>query len=176
MRDHVHDGDESTHDGPDHRRTEESTQAQVAGATAGRPEVLRPDGVLALQRSAGNAAVAGLLSGGGALGPDLRGDMEGRLGHDFGDVRVHSGSEANAAAASMDAQAYTIGSDIVLGNGVDLESPAGQHTLAHELTHVVQQRSGPVEGTDIGGGVMVSDPDDRFEREAAATANRAMSH
>ena len=47
--------------------------------------------------------------------------------------------------------------------------------LAHELTHVVQQRSGPVDGTPTGGGVQVSDPSDRFEREAEANAERAMS-
>lgn len=47
--------------------------------------------------------------------------------------------------------------------------------LAHELTHVVQQRSGPVDGTPTGGGVQVSDPSDRFEREAVANAERAMS-
>jgi hypothetical protein len=47
--------------------------------------------------------------------------------------------------------------------------------LAHELTHVVQQRSGPVDGTDSGGGIKVSDPSDRFEREASANADRVMS-
>ncbi len=53
--------------------------------------------------------------------------------------------------------------------------PAGQTLLAHELTHVVQQRSGPVDGTATGDGVKVSDPSDRFEREAAANADRVMS-
>jgi hypothetical protein len=47
--------------------------------------------------------------------------------------------------------------------------------LAHELTHVVQQRSGPVDGTPSGGGIQVSDPSDRFEREAASNADRAMA-
>ena len=51
----------------------------------------------------------------------------------------------------------------------------GKTTLAHELTHVVQQRSGPVDGTPAAGGIRVSDPSDRFEREAAATAERAVS-
>ena len=51
------------------------------------------------------------------------------------------------------------------------DSPEGRHTLAHELTHVVQQRSGPVDGTSTGDGVALSHPDDRFEREAEATAN-----
>jgi Zn-dependent peptidase ImmA (M78 family) len=44
--------------------------------------------------------------------------------------------------------------------------------LAHELTHVVQQRSGPVDGTPAEGGISVSDPSDRFEREAVENAER----
>ena len=47
--------------------------------------------------------------------------------------------------------------------------------IAHELTHVVQQRNGPVDGADAGGGVKVSDPSDRFERAAVANADRLMS-
>jgi hypothetical protein len=43
------------------------------------------------------------------------------------------------------------------------------------LTHVVQQRQGPVDGAPAAGGIRVSDPSDRFEREAAATAERVMS-
>jgi hypothetical protein len=39
----------------------------------------------------------------------------------------------------------------------------------------VQQRSGPVDGTAAGGGIAVSDPSDRFEREAVANADRVMS-
>src|SRR5438132_706354 len=57
----------------------------------------------------------------------------------------------------------------------DPSSDSGKHMLAHELTHVVQQRSGPVDGTDASDGVRVSDPSDRFEREASANADRAMS-
>jgi len=40
---------------------------------------------------------------------------------------------------------------------------------------VVQQRSGPVDGTSAPGGIKVSDPSDRFEREASANADRVMS-
>ena len=39
----------------------------------------------------------------------------------------------------------------------------------------MQQRSGPVDGTAAGGGIRVSDPSDRFEREAATTAERVMA-
>ena len=68
----------------------------------------------------------------------------------------------------MSAHAYTVGSNIVFQRGAyDPGSTGGQTLLAHELTHVVQQRSGPVDGTPAAGGVSVSDPSDRFEVEAA---------
>jgi hypothetical protein len=102
--------------------------------------------------------------------------MEARFGHDFGDVRVHTDGVAHESARSVNAQAYTVGSDIVFQRDrFDPDSDSGRHVLAHELTHVVQQRSGPVEGTETDGGVRVSDPSDRFEREAAETADRLMS-
>jgi hypothetical protein len=145
-----------------------------------------PRGLLGLQRAAGNAAVTGMLeeerspvhdviSGSGqALDPATRADMEGRFGADFSDVRVHTGEQARQSAVSVNAQAYTVGSDVVFQH-YDPSSETGRHMLAHELTHVVQQRNGPVEGTEAGGGVKVSDPADRFEREAAATADHVMS-
>jgi hypothetical protein len=102
--------------------------------------------------------------------------MEGRFGQDFGEVRVHTDAAAHDSAKSVNAQAYTVGSDIVFQQQkYDPGSEAGKHMLAHELTHVVQQRSGPVDGTDAGGGVKISDPSDRFEREAVANADRLMS-
>ncbi len=150
--------------------------------------------LLALQRSAGNAGVVQLLaddgadeagssvhevvgSGGGApLDERTRSDMEGRFGQSFEDVRVHTDAKASSSAASVGANAYTVGSDIVFGSGqFDTSSATGQRTLAHELTHVVQQRSGPVDGTEGPGGVRLSDPGDRFERAADATAAEMMA-
>jgi hypothetical protein len=105
-----------------------------------------------------------------------RSDMEARFGQDFDDVRIHTGSAAHESARSVDASAYTAGSNIVFQrNQYDPSSSGGRLALAHELTHVVQQRTGPVDGTDAGGGIRVSDPSDRFEREAVATASRVMS-
>jgi hypothetical protein len=49
-----------------------------------------------------------------------------------------------------------------------------RHTLARELTHVAQQRQGPVAGTDAGNGYALSHPGDRFEREAEANAHRVL--
>lgn len=69
--------------------------------------------------------------------------MERRLGHDFANVRVHSGPDAAASARALQAQAYTVGSDVVFGaDRYRPRDPAGQALLAHELTHVVQQTAG----------------------------------
>jgi hypothetical protein len=165
-----------------------SPQAMLAAAS-GRTDVLSGSTVLALQRTAGNAGVGAMLeeerspvhdvvgSGGGSpLPTDVRTDMETRLGADFGDVRVHTDDKAHDSARAVHAQAYTVGSDVVFQRGgYDPTSTAGRTTLAHELTHVVQQRSGPVDGAPAAGGIKVSDPSDRFEREASANAERAMS-
>jgi uncharacterized protein DUF4157 len=113
-------------------------------------------------------------SGGRPLDDDVKSDMEGRLGHDFSDVRVHTGAEASDSAKSLGAHAYTVGHDVVFQGDWDAGSDAGKRTLAHELTHVVQQSSGPVDGTETGDGLRVSDPGDRFEQEAERTADAAM--
>jgi hypothetical protein len=146
--------------------------------------------ILALQRQAGNAGVAQLLReendadavhqlvsrGGQPLDKNTRAEMESAFGHDFGDVRLHTGADANVSAQRLGARAYTVGNDVVFGaNAFDPGSDAGRRTLAHELTHVVQQRSGPVDGSDTGTGIRVSDPGDRFEQAAEATADRIMS-
>ncbi|MET8946048.1 DUF4157 domain-containing protein [Streptomyces sp. NPDC004542] len=157
--------------------------------------------LLALQRSAGNAAVlraldetehahgAGcgheqttppavqrstvhevLRSSGRPLEEPLRAEMEARLGADFSDVRMHTDSVARRSAQEVNARAYTSGSHIVVGEG-----GADKHTLAHELTHVMQQREGAVAGTETAAGLSVSDPADRFERAAEANATAAMN-
>ncbi|WFE58493.1 DUF4157 domain-containing protein [Micromonospora sp. WMMD712] len=123
--------------------------------------------VPAVQRSTAPEVLRG---GGRPLDEAVRADMEARLGADFSDVRVHDDAAARTSAAELGARAYTSGSHVVLGEG-----GGDRRTLAHELTHVVQQRLGPVAGTDDGSGLRVSDPDDRFEREAEATASRVMA-
>ncbi|AXE26156.1 hypothetical protein C0216_24260 [Streptomyces globosus] len=121
----------------------------------------------AVQRSAVHDV---LRSAGRPLEAGVRADMEARLGADFGDVRVHDDAAARRSAAEIGARAYTSGSHVVIGDG-----GTDRHTLAHELTHVIQQRRGPVAGTDNGAGLSISDPGDRFEREAEANAVRAMA-
>ncbi|VVJ17659.1 Uncharacterised protein [Amycolatopsis camponoti] len=64
-------------------------------------------------------------------------------GPDFGSVRVHTGPGAERAARSLSAAAYTVGDDVVFGAGqYQPDTPAGRSLIAHELTHVLQQRAG----------------------------------
>ncbi|MFE9699522.1 DUF4157 domain-containing protein [Streptomyces sp. NPDC006270] len=115
-------------------------------------------------------------SGGSPLDTDTRTDMESRMGADFSDVRVHHDSAAHESAKGVGAHAYTVGNNVVFQrDAYDPGSPQGRTTLAHELTHVIQQRNGPVEGTEAPGGIRVSDPSDRFEQEAVANADRVLS-
>jgi outer membrane protein OmpA-like peptidoglycan-associated protein len=90
------------------------------------------------------AAQDGVHSPGHPLDPSTRAFMEPRFGHDFSGVRVHTGEQANRSARSVNALAYTLGSDIVFGSErYNPSSGAGRRLLAHELAHVVQQSQGP---------------------------------
>jgi hypothetical protein len=95
--------------------------------------------------AATEGAIHSLSGRGAALPESVRSFMESRFNADFSAVRVHTDGHAQQLAKSVNAQAFTVGRDIVFGAG--RYSPAtdsGKRLLAHELTHVVQQsRSGP---------------------------------
>lgn len=91
-------------------------------------------------RTAPDSVERVISSPGKPLEPALREDFERRFGYDFSQVRIHVGENAERSARDVEAQAYTVGQNIVFGQG--RFSPAtseGRHLLAHELTHVVQQ-------------------------------------
>ena len=68
--------------------------------------------------------------------------MEPRFGHDFSGVRVHADARADAASASVDARAFTVGADVVFRRGeFALHTQPGRSLLAHELAHTIQQRA-----------------------------------
>jgi outer membrane protein OmpA-like peptidoglycan-associated protein len=83
------------------------------------------------------------FSFGQPLDDSIRVYMESRFGSDFSEVRIHDSANAASAAQSVNALAYTVGRNIVFNAGQ--YSPAttdGRRVLAHELTHVLQQRTG----------------------------------
>ncbi len=84
-----------------------------------------------------------LGSSGQPLDASTRAFMETRLGHDFGRVQVHADARAAESARALNAEAYTVGRDVVFGPGRYAPgTAAGRELLAHELTHVVQQAAG----------------------------------
>lgn len=87
------------------------------------------------------AGIQAVRHGGGQpLDPAARAFMEPRLGHGFGQVRVHAGPRAEAAARSVGARAFTVGRDVVFGAGEYAPGTSeGRRLLAHELVHTVQQ-------------------------------------
>jgi hypothetical protein len=136
----------------------------------------------ALQRASSHTAVrAGvpplvdhvLQSPGRPLDASTRTFMEPRFGHDFSGVRVHADSQAAESARAVDAHAYTVGEHIVLGPGQYAPTSArGGLLLAHELTHVVQQRVGGGAGPHYARAI--SHPSDPAELEAEAAAARVV--
>jgi phage-related protein len=105
-----------------------------------------------LQKKEGDGSAAGAPSaavesslraskGSGAPLPQgTRTKMESSFGADFSNVRIHTGSSAVQMSDQLNAQAFTHGNDIYFNSGkFDVSSNAGQHLLAHELTHTVQQ-------------------------------------
>jgi Domain of unknown function (DUF4157) len=117
----------------------------VSGAP---PRVPRSSGQSNGQMDAAPASVdQALTSPGRPLEPALRQDMEQRFGHNFSQVRVHSGAAAEQSARDVNAHAYTVGHDIVFGAGRFAPGThEGRRLIAHELTHVRQQSTGQITG------------------------------
>lgn len=105
-----------------------------------------------------------LDSPGQPLDPATGAFMQARFGHDFSQVRVHTDPTAARSAGAIDARAYTVGRHIVFGAGQYLPGTwMGRRLLAHELTHVVQQRRSPAaRGLGVAGGF--------HERQAVAVS------
>lgn len=103
-----------------------------------------------IQRKENNAEAAvsqhiesyiGSLSGGRFLSRDERSFFEPRMDYDFNNVRLHTDSAADKSAQSIKALAYTTGNNIVFrANQYQPETNEGKKLLAHELTHVIQQK------------------------------------
>ena len=171
---------------PEPGRPAKAKPIQTESPKVQRQYELGPEAVMGLQRFAGNAGVAELMaeegderalveraigSTGRPLEGETRRDMESTMRTDLSDVRVHTDRTATASAQAVQAAAYTVGNDVVVqSDRYAPETPAGRELLAHELTHVVQQRSGPVEGSPGPGGLMISHPSDRFEQAAERVA------
>jgi len=138
-----------------------------------------------VQRQATSAADGGTVdadvipsdSPGYPLDEGTRDFMESRFGTDFSDVRVHSDHRAAESADALSANAYTTGRDIYFAAGKYAPSSYdGQHLLAHELTHTVQQENNalPIAASSRDG-VLVGGANDPLEKEAEHTADSVVN-
>ncbi len=112
-------------------------------------------------------------SSGSPLPETLQRKFEGSLGADLSGVRVHTGSDSAAANDAVGAKAYTTGNDIHFGAGqFDPTSKGGEHLLAHEVAHTVQQSGG---ASRMQFKLDVSSPGDAHEHEADRAADAMVS-
>ena len=143
-----------------------SVATGVAGAASSLASMLfkRRDGA----GSGAAAAERSELGRGAPLDGATRGRMESALGQDFSDVRVHTGARAAGVASAHGALGFTIGTDV--GFAPEQYRPGsttGDALIAHELAHVMQQRSasGPAGASGVGA----------LEEEADAAALAAVA-
>ncbi len=113
------------------------------------------------------AQIASQRGRGTPLAPDLQDQLSATLGDSFSDVRIHTDPLAGALARSVEARAFTTGSDIYFAEGEYApQTPMGQELLLHEVRHAHQQRGAPMTGE-----LRVSEPGDTFERDAESFAS-----
>ena len=133
-------------------RTSAKRSAEATGPRAEatpRRGVRAASGIARLGSLVGNSALGRLMRerldvvraelgrAGEPLAPDVRADMEQRLGERLPDVRVHRDSRAPEA---VNAKAFAAGKHVVLGPQVPpATTDEGRRVLAHELAHVLQQ-------------------------------------
>ena len=134
--------------------------ADPLGGTAASPDI-----VAVLRSRAGQ---------GSALPPQLAEPIGAALDTDLSSVRIHADAEADTLARSVQATAFTYGTDIYFSQGSYAPaSAAGQHLIAHELSHVAQHARGTHAAP--GSGPMIGRADDPAEREADASATSVVA-
>lgn len=156
----------------------EPTGRDLAAAAAGRVDVLHPEAALRLQRYAGNDAMRHGVQrskvhdvvnrpGGRPVPADIVSIVESGYGPMPADARMHTDPEALESAREVGAYAYASGRDIVIPEN------APREVQLEEAFHLAQQaRNGDVAHNDLGNGVLVSDNDDTYERQAQGLARQ----
>jgi hypothetical protein len=112
-----------------------------------------------------------LNSPGRPLDAATRAYFEPRFKYDFSAVRIHTDAQATESARQVNSLAYAIGTNVVFRSDTYApDTPVGKGLLAHELTHVVQQRHAPANGP-----LSLGSPVDLAEQEAELAAKGVMS-
>jgi len=113
-----------------------------------------------------------LRSPGESLDASARTYLEKGFGRDFRSVRVHTNEKAAESVRAVNADAYTVGTDIAFDTGrYAPRTREGLLLIAHELAHVVQQGGQPVSD---GEGLSMTEPFDFHEQEASRASATAL--
>lgn len=110
---------------------------------------------------------------GQGLPPGTNDFMSHAFGSDFTDVKIHTGTKAVQMNRQLGARAFTYGNDIYFNAGeYNPESTAGKRLLAHELTHVHQQRNGTEKSGAKTSGLVntLSAKEETIQRDGGTTA------
>jgi hypothetical protein len=139
------------------REKENPIQRQAKGASPAAPQNMADS----LAQSVGKPLPIG-----------LRQQMESQFGHGFEAVQVFTDAHAAKAARDVNARAFTTGSRIYFAEGeYQPETAPGRELIAHELAHVVQQRSGAAGPAHK---LAVDEPGNALEAEAERAATVVM--
>ncbi|HEU4511085.1 MAG TPA: DUF4157 domain-containing protein [Pyrinomonadaceae bacterium] len=111
------------------------------------------------------AAIKGQLGSGRSLDGASKSRMEAAFGANFSNVRIHTDAKAHRLSNSLNARAFTIGSDIAFGSGeYNPGTPVGDALIAHELAHVTQQcgaqPAAPLQKNQTNSSALEEDADD----------------
>ncbi|SDE09291.1 Helix-turn-helix [Kordiimonas lacus] len=127
----------------DGKKAKKSPDENAAGAAEKEGDAADNDDKAVAATPDFEAAVEAAKSGGVPLPPKAKAFMEDRFGADFSKVRIHLGADADRLCKQIGAKAFAIGYHIFFSSGrFNPDSREGRFLLAHELTHVVQQKGG----------------------------------
>lgn len=120
----------------------EQVDTNNLGTTSSQPQAKAEEGATAMEKSISGPLEAS-KGGGQALEDGIKGEMEGQMNTDLGDVRIHNDANAHQMSEDINAKAFTHGQDIYFNQGnFDPHTKEGKNLLAHELTHTQQQANG----------------------------------
>ncbi len=165
-----------------------SSETPTSAPATGIDVQASPDSAMNMQSTHGNAAVAGMIfrsadgggSGGGEGDPaggvpppphggggavPFQSQMEASFGEDFSSVQAFTGQAGPMGQLSANAAAS--GEQVAFAS-----TNPDKGTVAHELTHVVQQRQG---GQGVQRSARLSSPGDAAEREADSVASQVVA-
>ncbi|MCA9922405.1 MAG: DUF4157 domain-containing protein [Anaerolineales bacterium] len=141
-----------------------AVQRLLAQRSGDKPSTVDEETAVSINQSRGS---------GHELDADMAARVSGVMGQDFSDVTIHTDSNANQLSQQLGAKAFTTGEDIYFREGeYNPNTSDGQHLIAHELTHVVQQGAST---PSVQGKMSVNAPNDQYEVEADKVADTVMS-